>query len=191
MVPRKRGFLILYHSRYGTTKRYAEWIADELNGDICPASDFGQSMLDGYDTIIIGRALFPGKIKGRNAFAENREALKGRKVVLFSCGIADCAKGETRNSISDRLQKEFPEEIVGAAKVFFLRGGMDYARLTPAHRLMMWMMKKMIAKKGVGERSEEDREFLATYGQRVDFSDRKSIVELVEWCKCKQKGVHP
>jgi hypothetical protein len=31
--------------------------------------------------------------------------------------------------------------------------------------------------------NRENREFLATYGQKVDFTDKETIKELVEYCR--------
>ena len=57
---------------------------------------------------------------------------------------------------------------------------MDYERLSTKHRVMMWMMKKMLSKKKPEERTEEDQGILDTYGTLVDFTDRSSIIPLVQ-----------
>jgi menaquinone-dependent protoporphyrinogen IX oxidase len=55
--------LVLYFSKYGSTKKYAEWIASELNGDIYNIKKFNQNSLKEYDTIILGSGLYAGKIE--------------------------------------------------------------------------------------------------------------------------------
>jgi flavodoxin len=47
----------MYFSKYGSTKKYAEWIAEELNGDIFDIKNVKNSSLDDYSTIILGSGL--------------------------------------------------------------------------------------------------------------------------------------
>ena len=47
----------------------------------------------------------------------------------------------------------------------------------------MGMLRKSIMKKEPSTLSSENREFLATYGQKVDFTDKSTIKELVEYCR--------
>ena len=77
--------LIVYFSKYGTTKEYAEWIAQELNGDIYSINNFKENTLNNYDTIIIGSGLYAGKVKGiENSNEEVKEFIETYgKVVDF------------------------------------------------------------------------------------------------------------
>ena len=45
------------------------------------------------------------------------------------------------------------------------------------------MLKFMTMKKGLDKMNEEDKEFLETYGQKIDFTDRKNIKGIIEYCK--------
>ena len=175
--------LVLYFSKYGTTKEYAEWIAEELNGDIYSINNFNNDILNNYDIIILGSALYAGKIIGKDIFIKNYEILKNKKLVLFTCGLADYDKTENINSVYNRLKKEFPEKIIENIKIFYLRGGINYKELTLKHRIMMWMMKKMILRNGIEKLSEEDKKFIETYGKRVDCMNKNNIKKLLEYCK--------
>jgi len=50
--------LILYKSKTGYTKKYGEWIKDELSADCFEVSTINSSILDNYDTIIYGGGLY-------------------------------------------------------------------------------------------------------------------------------------
>ena len=91
--------LIVYSSPYGTTKKYAEWIAEELNGDIYLINNFNQNILNNYDTIIIGSGLYAGKIKGIDIIIKNYETIKTKKLLIFTCGLADYSKTEHKDAI--------------------------------------------------------------------------------------------
>ncbi|HCU07760.1 MAG TPA: hypothetical protein DF480_02105 [Clostridiales bacterium] len=68
-------------------------------------------------------------------------------------------------------------------KIFHLRGGMDYAKLSMVHKAMMAMVYKATLKKAPAERSAEDLEMLETYGKCVDFIDPSSIQPLVDYVR--------
>ena len=175
--------LIVYYSKYGTTKKYSEWIAKELDGDIFPINNFNNDIISNYNTIIIGSGLYAGKINGVNIINYNYELLKNKKLVIFTCGLSDYNKIENRNSIYTRLIEEFPENILKEIKVFYLRGGINYKKLTLMHKIMMWLKKKQILKNGIEKFDEEVREFIETYGKKIDFMDKNSLKELIEYCK--------
>ena len=175
--------LVMYSSKYGSTKKYAEWIASELNGGIYSIKDVKQNTLENYNTIILGSGLYAGTIKGINIILDNYEKLKDKKLVLFTCGLADYSKTEHVEAINKRLEKIIPVNIKENIKVFYLRGGINYKELSLKHRIMMWVMKTIIVKKGIETLNEEDKEFIETYGQSIDFSNKDSIMEIIKYCK--------
>jgi flavodoxin len=47
-------FAVVYKYKYGSTKKYAEWIAEELGADSMEASETNAGSLAEYRTIIYG-----------------------------------------------------------------------------------------------------------------------------------------
>jgi len=175
--------LIIYFSKYGTTKQYAEWIATELNGDIFIINNFKQIDLSKYHTIILGSGLYAGSIQGIDLLIQNYEVIKDKKLVIFTCGLADYSKPKNINSIFKRIENVMPKEILQNIKIFYLRGGINYKKLSLIHKIMMWMMKTMIRKNKIeNDDKEEYQEFMETYGKIVDFTNKKNINELTTYC---------
>ena len=175
--------LVLYFTKYGSTKKYAEWIAEELKGDVLAIKDARPNQLHEYDAVILGSALYAGSIKGLNLLVDNYERIKDKKLIVFTCGVADYSKAENCDGIYKRLEEAIPKNILDGIKVFYLRGSIDYKKLSFLHKVMMGMVRNMILKKGADNVNEENREFLETYGKTVDFIDRDSIKGIVEYCK--------
>jgi flavodoxin len=175
--------LIIYFSEYGTTKRYAEWIAEELNGDIYSINKFKPNILNNYDTIIIGSGLYAGKIKGIDIIIKNYEVLKNKKLVIFTCGLADYSKVENINEIYNKLEKELSEKIIKNIKIFYLRGGINYKNLTLKHKIMMWIKKRMILIKGINKLNDKEKRIIDTYGKEFSFVNKNKINELLDYCK--------
>jgi menaquinone-dependent protoporphyrinogen IX oxidase len=175
--------LVMYFSKYGSTKKYAEWIASELNGDIYNIKNVKQNILENYDTIILGSGLYAGKIEGINIIINNYDTIKDKKLIIFTCGLADYNKTENINNINKRLEKIIPVNIRENIKIYYLRGGMNYEKLNLKHKTMMGLLKKMIQKKVSEKLTDENEEFLETYGKTVDFTNKNNINEIVEYCK--------
>lgn len=58
---------------------------------------------------------------------------------------------------------------------------MDYKNMTLTHKMMMKMLKLVLEKKKEEGLSKEDKLFLETFGQKVDFIDKAYISPLIEY----------
>jgi menaquinone-dependent protoporphyrinogen IX oxidase len=173
----------LYFTKYGSTKKYAEWITEELKGDIFGIKNVRHDQLHEYDIILLGSALYAGSIKGINLLVDNYEKIKDKKLVIFTCGVADYSKTQNCDGIYKRLEEAIPKNILDSIKVFYLRGSVNYKKLSLQHKLMMGMVRKMILKKGLDNLNEENKEFLETFGKTVDFTDKNSIKGIIDYCR--------
>ncbi|MDR1131294.1 MAG: flavodoxin domain-containing protein [Oscillospiraceae bacterium] len=167
---------VIYQSHYGATKRYAEWIAEELGAELTERKDARSSLLSKYGLVIYGGGLYAGGILGADLIAKN----PCESLVLFTVGLTDPAVTD----YSPILNRSFPQGLPRGAKVFHLRGGIDYGKLGLLHKGAMVMMKKMtIGKKTKAELPTEERVFADTYGGKVDFTDKASIYPLTEYVR--------
>lgn len=173
--------LIMYFSKYGSTKAYAEWIASELNGDIYDLKNVNRHILQEYDTIVLGSGLYAGKVKGINLIVNNYESLKDKKLVLFTCGSDDYSKMEKINTVTTKLEKMIPANIMENIKLFCLRGILDYRKLYMNDKILMWFFKNMVIRKL--PEGEEKKVFMDTYGKKTGFIDKNSIKDIIEYCK--------
>ena len=171
--------IVIYDSKYGHTKQYAEWIAKECSCAALPRKQASSATLSDYDTIIYGGGLYAGGVSGINLLTENYDLLTTKNVILFTCGLADPENKENVAHIREALSKVLSSDMMSHFQIFHLRGGIDYKRLNLIHKAMMGMMRKMLLGKNPSERSAEDEELLRTYGKVVDFTDRNSTSALV------------
>jgi len=174
--------LVMYYSENGSTKTYAEWIAEELNGDLCFLKDIKASMLSGYDVILLASPLLGGPIKGLNILVENYNAIKDKKLVLCACGIEDMGNEMITNRIRGWVEKAVPSELFLQLKLFFLRGGFNHYKLSLKNRVLFWLAMKKINKTPVDKLTVDEKLVLETYGKKLDFTDKTSIKPIVEYC---------
>lgn len=172
--------VVIFESKYGSTKRYAQWIAEALSCPVFERKKFNLQDLMHYDTVLYGGGLYAGGVSGIKLITQNWQLLCGKNVILFTCGIADPADPENVRHIRESLEKALSSEMLEKLHIFHLRGGIDYARLSFVHKSMMAMLRKMLLKKEEQDLSQEDKQLLETYGTRIDFTDRKSIQPLID-----------
>ena len=173
--------IVIYESKYGSTKKYALWIAETLKCDLYEKKQMNAKNLKDYDTIIYGGGLYAGGVSGINFLIKNAPVLSDKNIILFTCGIADPKDEANVSHIMEGIDKTMPDELKDKTKVFHLRGGLDYSKLSVVHRAMMAMLYKVLKSKDYDQLREEDKQMIDTYGQKIDFSDRETIMPIIEY----------
>ena len=170
-----KNIVVVYQSRYGTTKQYADWIADELKADIFEKSKVNTKNLNSYDIVIYGGGLYASGISGAKLLTK----VHCEQMVVFTVGLAN----PENTDYSEIINKNFDAEIQKKIKIFHLRGGINYKKLGIMHKTMMAALKKMTQNKPAAELTEEDNAMLETYGKKVDFTDKLMIYPLTEYVR--------
>lgn len=176
-----KNIIVIYESKYGYTKRYAEWIAQALSCPVFEKKSVTTSALEKADTIIYGGGLYAGGVSGIKLLIENWSLIANKKIALFTCGLANPKEPENVTNIRNGIRKALPPEMFEKITFFHFYGGIDYSRLGFIHKSMMAMLRKMLLKKDESELTYEDKGLLDTYGGVVDFTDKESIRPLIEW----------
>ena len=84
--------IVVYKTKYGSTKTYAEWIAEELSSEAVDVKDTDIQKLSEYDAIIYGGGLYAEVINGVSIITKNLDKLKNKKIAVYTTGITplDC-----------------------------------------------------------------------------------------------------
>ncbi|MBQ5331445.1 MAG: flavodoxin [Oscillospiraceae bacterium] len=165
--------IVAYRSKSGYTKKYAQWIAEELGCDI--KEDPELSDILGYDTIICGGGMYAGGFNGGKLITKNLDKLSGKKIALFAVGSNPGREHEMK-VFWDRVLTHEQQGYIGC---FYLRGGFDYGKLSAADKVLMQMLKLRLQSKK--ERTEDEQGMLDAYDTPVDFSDRENIRPLIRF----------
>lgn len=167
---------VIYKSKYGSTKRYAGWIALRLDADLYEVRDIRARDLDDYDTIIYGGGLYIGKINGIKFLIDNYEKIKNKKIIVFAVGM------EANNIDLNKktLDMNFDEDMVNNINLFNFIGAFDYSRLNLIDKILMKGLKSRISKKNITDITDEDKIVLEGFEKLIDLCDKKSIDILVK-----------
>ena len=174
-------YIVTYSSKYGSTQKYAKWIGEVLSCEVKDIKSIRSDMLQNYDVIIHGGSLYAGGVSGMKQLVKLYPTISDKKLILFTCGLADPTSSHNVMHIENGVAKAVPKDMYDNMKQFHFRGGIDYSRLSPIHRVMMWMLCQTMKKKGYDNLSVEDKLMLDTYGKQIDFSDQSTIKMLVDY----------
>ena len=165
--------IILYGSQYGSTRRYAEKLSEQTG---IPAISYkGAPGLSGMKTIIYLGGLYAGGVLGLAKTLRGVSLQDGQKLLLVTVGLADPNEPENRDNIRASLQKQLPAGLLDRAKIFHLRGGIDYQRLSFSHRTMMALLYQSLRRTPLEKQTAENRALIETYGKQVDFTDFSAL----------------
>ncbi len=167
---------IIYKTKYGSTKKYAGWIAVKIDADLYEVSDIRPKHLLEYDTIIFGGGLYEGKINGINFITNNYDKIKDKELIIFTVGIQNVDDVIRTKIIEDNFNDLDIENI----KIFNYRGAFEYKQLTLKDKIQIAPIKMEIDEKHIRDLSEDDKNLLKGYEELVDLSDKKSINALLE-----------
>lgn len=167
--------IVIYKSKTNFSKRYAEWIAEELSADIFSVSKISIEKVKEYDIVIFGGSLHAVGINGIKFITKNFKAFQNKKVIIFATG-ASPLKETILNEIENN---NFTKEQQKYIKLFYLRGGFDYSKLNLGDKFLMTLLKwKLKSKK---ELTPDENGMLLAYNNPVDFMRKENIQELIKY----------
>jgi len=169
--------VVIYKSKSGFTKEYANWIAQELSADIFEVTNMNSEILIDYDTIIYGGGLYAVGINGVELITQSLEKLKGKKVVVFATGASEC-KDEV---VKEVCNKNFTLEQQKQIRFFYLRGGFNFSKLKPIDKVLMTLMKWKMKMKHESKLSPDEIGMLAAYDHPEDHTTKENMNALIDF----------
>ncbi len=169
--------IVIYKSKYGSTKTYAKWIAEELLCEAVDASKVKADDLTLYDTIVYGGGLYAEVINGVSLITKNMDKLKNKKIAIYTTGITpiDC------RDYYDKLviEKNFKDGVSENVKLFNFSGKMVLDELSLVHRTALKTLKKIMQSKPTP--TEMEKLLIELCDADGDFSDRRQISDLITY----------
>jgi len=168
--------IVIYKSKTGFTKKYAEWIAEELECNISNFEDFSQSSISDYDFVIYGSRIHAGKVDGlkkvKALFADNINTM----LVVFATGATPSAAEDVINTI---WQASFSEEELNVIPHFYMQSGLNYSKMGVGDYLIMKALAKMLSSKK--DKNSEEAGCEQAIGSSYDISSREYIAPLIQF----------
>ena len=172
--------IVVYKSKYGSTKAYAEWIADELGCEMVDAKNLKADDLVKYDTIVYGGGLYAEIINGVTLITKNFDKLSNKKIVVFTTGITPLNYKDYYDKMV--IEKNFKDkEMLSKIRIFNFLGKMKLDELSLVHRTALKTLKKIMSSKD--NPTDMEKLLVDLCDADDDFTDRNAINGLIEYLK--------
>lgn len=166
--------IILYSSKTGFTRKYAELLALELGCTALPLSR-APADLSGYTAVVFGSRLHAGIFDGWKKAQKLLQSRGAKQLMVF-------ATGAMPNEAEDTIQKIWEQNLTPAEREaiphFYLQAGLCYEKMGGVDRAMMkfaaWAMSRKKAK------TPEDEAFQNAISKSYDISDPKYLRPLAD-----------
>lgn len=168
--------VIVYGSKYGSSKSYAEELSRLTNIKFLSykkIKDLGQ-----YDTVIYIGSMYAGGILG---LSDTIKTLNNKNILIVSVVLADTSLESNIENINKSLLKQVPRAIYDKSKKFYLRGSIDYDKLGFIDKSLMKMLYRRSSKLKEENRTPEMKVILETYNKKVNFIDYSKLEDIVEY----------
>ena len=153
--------IILYSSTYGTTERYAMWLAEQTGFPAVRLRDVKKEQLRSAESVIVGCPVHAGRPSSARWIRKQWPLLQDKLVILFTTSGAPPSLPASNKGYVASL----PEHIRARIEHFPLGGKMSMSVLKPRHRLLMRIAQKI----------EKNPDAKATMLLDIDNVDRAGI----------------
>lgn len=169
---------LVYKSKSGFTKRYAEWIAQETGCELIPMKAANTSIAGGCDVMVYGSRMHAGRVDGlpkaRKLFARSG----AQHFIVFATGGMPCSDADT---VDEMWRNNLTGEEMTSIPHFYMQAGICYEKLGPVDKAMMKLAASMIAKQT--DKSPEGQQMAQAIRGSYDISDRQYIAPLVDFLR--------
>ena len=170
--------IIVYGSHYGTTRQYAEELSRRTNIKVISFKKINQQIND-YDNIIYLGGLYAGGVLGMSKTLKKLNNISSKKIIIATVGLSDPTDEVNKNNIRNNIKNQITKEVFEKAKIFHLRGRIDYSELNFAHKTMMKLLYNAVKSLPEEKQSAEDRAVIETYNKKVNFIDFSSLDKII------------
>ena len=164
--------IVIYKSRRGATKRYAEYIAEKLG---CRAVDVSYATAEdvqGADVVIYGGGIYAGAIAGSSFLDKMAEHIVPEHFIVFTTGLNDISN---LSLLSMVMMRNVPDRLRRGCFEFHFYGALSYDSLKFMDRVMFRAMLSGIKAKKPEARDLRETALLNIKKERVDLGGRRII----------------
>lgn len=173
--------IVIYKSKTGFTKRYAQWIAEELKCDMVSYEKVSAASIAEYDCVIYGGGIYAGKIGGLKKIKPLLANKPKTKFIVFATGATPSAAEEVINTT---WKVNFTEEELEEVPHFYMQSGLSYEKMGFFDRLMMKAFSKMLSKKE--DKSTEEVGTQLAIIRSHDISSKEFIEPIVKFVRLQR-----
>lgn len=170
--------IILYKSKYGATKKYAEWLSNETDFSVLEIKNANPNELLKFDTIIFAGGIYASGIAGISFLKKNYELLKQKQIIVFCVGASPYDKDVFRALVTRNMKNDLKD-----IPIFYGRGSWNIENMTFTDKTLCKMLKKAVSKKSESELEPWEKALVQAGENNCDWSDKSYLTPIIDILK--------
>lgn len=168
--------VILYQSKYGATKKYADWLSEKTGFCCIETKKAKADKIADYDVIVLGGGIYASGIAGISFLKKNIDALKGKKIVVFCCGASPYEEKAFQEIVRYNMKDK-----LSSVPCFYCRGAWDMDSMTFKDRTLCNMLRKVVSKKDPDEYEIWEKALMAADDKKCDWTDKEYLNPILDF----------
>lgn len=170
--------IILYQSKYGATKKYAQWLSEETGFPCVETKQAKLADVREYDTILLGGGIYASGIAGLSFLKKNIKNLQDKKIIVFCVGASPYEENAYREIVARNLK-----DGLSGIPCFYCRGAWDMESMSMVDRNLCSLLRKAVSKKDPKDYEVWEWALMAAGDDKCDWTDRKYLEPILEALK--------
>lgn len=168
--------MILYQSKYGSTKKYAHWLQESTGFGCMRTADASYKDVLPCTTIVLCGGIYASGIAGLSFLRKNSHKLKDKKIAVFCVG----ASPYDEKALLQLKEHNFRQDLNGLP-LFYGQGAWNEGVMTWKDRTLCKMLQKALAKKDPATYEPWMEGCMASVGQVRDWCDPSYLTPLLTY----------
>lgn len=168
--------IVMYTSKYGATKKYAEWLSNKLDCRLIETKSAKIDEIEKYDTIILGGGIYASGIAGLSFIKKHYTKLSNKRIVVFAVGASPYEE-----KAMTALKAHNFKNATAKIPCFYCRGAWNEAAMSFKDKMLCNMLKAAVAKKEPSSYEPWETALMEAIGNNVDWTDPKYLMPILKY----------
>lgn len=170
--------LIIYQSKYGATKKYADWMHEMVGFDCVETSQTKLNQTHKYETVVFCGGIYASGIAGLSFLKKNIGRLRDKKIAILCVGALPYDESALNEIKMHNLKNDLTD-----IPLFYGRGAWDENKMTFKDRTLCKLLQKSVAKKDPDTYEPWMKALMCAAGQTCDWTDKNYLAPLLDYLK--------
>ncbi len=170
---------VIYSSKYGATKRYAEELHRRNPGTLLEIKDYKAKNISG-DVVVFFAPIYAFGLLNLSLLERDISRIRDKKVAVFCVGASNYNKKEFR-----RLYRHHFDGPLKDVPAFYGRGAWQTDKMTRMDKALLRFNYHKIKNKRKTKLQAWEKDFLTIYGKNWDWVDFSYLEDLEEWIRAR------
>jgi menaquinone-dependent protoporphyrinogen IX oxidase len=133
--------IILYQSKYGTTKKYADWLKEATGFHCMETRRATLNDVQNSETIVLMGGVYASGIAGIGFLKKHFASLQGKQILVFAVGASPCDETAIQQCHDHNLKGD-----MAGIPLFYGRGAWNLDGMTFGDRTLCKLLLKAVAR---------------------------------------------